>query len=123
MDSDLLRVLVAHPLLIQSHTLWNYHRPNYHCGSHHNCTYHHPTSIRPTIASYGAWVSKGCYVDSVAQRALPIGMAVTGGAAAITVPRCLEAFHVANYAFGGVEYAQQCYCGSSRPLLPLRIQV
>jgi hypothetical protein len=45
-------------------------------------------------------------------------MAVTGGVAAMTVPRCLEACHVANDAFGGVEYAQQCYYGSSMPPTP-----
>ncbi|CCA72580.1 related to glyoxal oxidase precursor [Serendipita indica DSM 11827] len=68
-----------------------------------------------TVPSYNGWTSRGCYVDSVANRALPVAMGVTGGAAAMTVEKCLDACKAAGYTFAGLEYAQECFCGSAMP--------
>lgn len=73
-----------------------------------------PQSTGPvTLPTYGAWVSQGCYIDSVASRALPVGIAVTGGPSAMTVQLCLDACYSASYILAGVEYGQECYCGNT----------
>ena len=64
----------------------------------------------PTAAG---WNNIGCYTDSVAQRSLPIGMAVPGGAAGMTVDKCQVACRAANYILAGVEYASECFCGNA----------
>lgn len=46
-------------------------------------------------------------------RTLTLGMAVTGGAAAMTVEVCLDACQAAGYSLAGVEYSQECYCGDA----------
>jgi hypothetical protein len=59
------------------------------------------------------WSFLGCYTDSVAARTLTVGMAVPGGAAAMTVELCLSACQTAGYVLAGLEYAQECYCGNT----------
>ncbi|KAG9312684.1 WSC-domain protein [Chiua virens] len=61
-----------------------------------------------TVPSVGSWVSLGCYNDSVADRALSYGAAVSN----VTVESCTAACQNAGYTFAGMEYADQCYCGS-----------
>jgi hypothetical protein len=68
-----------------------------------------------TLQTYGTWITLGCYIDSVDSRALPVGMAVSGGAAAMTVQSCLDACHAASYTFAGIKYSQECYCGATTP--------
>ena len=74
-----------------------------------------PPPAPSVLASYGAWVIQGCYVDSAAARSLPIAMAVTGGPTAMTVESCLNACATASYPFAGLEYSDECYCGSTLP--------
>ncbi|KAI9833274.1 MAG: hypothetical protein M1826_000187 [Phylliscum demangeonii] len=58
------------------------------------------------------WAFAGCYTDGGA-RTLNVGMATTGGGAALTVALCTSACQAANYALAGVEYAGECFCGNS----------
>ncbi|KFY34113.1 hypothetical protein V494_07045 [Pseudogymnoascus sp. VKM F-4513 (FW-928)] len=64
-----------------------------------------------TAVAVPGWTAGGCYVDSVAARSLPQGMAVAGNAA-MTTELCLEACQAAGYKIAGLEYANQCYCGN-----------
>jgi len=70
-----------------------------------------PTALVP----YNGWTSKGCYVDSVAARVLPVAMSTAGGPAVMTVQVCLDACHAANYPFTGFEYSEECYCSNNIP--------
>ena len=62
-----------------------------------------------TVPSYNGWTSRGCYIDAVATRSLPNPVGVTGGPAAMTVEKCLDACKAAGYTFAGLEYAGECY--------------
>ncbi|KIM22583.1 glyoxal oxidase [Serendipita vermifera MAFF 305830] len=75
-----------------------------------------PSTTGPTtLQAYNGWTSKGCYVDSVAARSLPVAMGVTGGPAAMTVEKCVDACKAANYPVAGLEYSAECYCGNTLP--------
>jgi glucan 1,3-beta-glucosidase len=73
------------------------------------------TSTGPTATASG-WNFRGCYTDNVSARALSYGMAVPGGAAAMTVEACEAVCQAAGYSIAGVEYSQEC-CTSTLPLL------
>lgn len=76
-----------------------------------------PVVTRPTnIQSYNTWSYQNCYEDSVANRAMPVPVGVPGGAAVMTVELCLDACQAIGYSFAGIEYSQECYCGSSLPV-------
>ncbi|KAG8852570.1 hypothetical protein FRB91_006355 [Serendipita sp. 411] len=73
--------------------------------------YHHlaPTNLQP----YKSWTYSNCYVDSISDRVLPQTMVLHGGG--MTVEWCLDACDAAGYAFAGVEYGKECYCGRDSP--------
>src|ERR1700761_5697239 len=84
------------------------------CGGSNGLSVYKYTLSSPAILqSYNSWTHSDCYVDSTANRALPIAMQVTGGPTAMTVELCLDACHSAGYGFAGVEWSQECYCGTS----------
>ncbi|CCA72850.1 hypothetical protein PIIN_06786 [Serendipita indica DSM 11827] len=84
------------------------------CGGGNAINIYRSGSSGPSVVpSYGQWTSQGCYVDSVAQRSLPVAMAVSGGPAAMTVESCLDACGTNGYTYAGTEYGGECYCGSS----------
>lgn len=58
------------------------------------------------------WDALGCYTDSITARTLAVRTAVAGNAP-MTVELCLGACRNAGFAIAGVEYAQECYCGST----------
>jgi len=70
------------------------------------------TSTAPTGGSSG-WTLLGCYTDNVNGRSLPNGVAVPGGAGAMTVELCQSTCKGLGYILAGVEYADECYCGNS----------
>ncbi|KAF2691893.1 copper radical oxidase [Lentithecium fluviatile CBS 122367] len=57
--------------------------------------------------------SLGCYSDDVGARTLPVGVATTGGAQALTVALCTSACSAGGYLYAGVEYSEECYCGNA----------
>lgn len=71
-----------------------------------------PSSSSTPSPAAKKWSLLGCYTDSVSARTLSVGMAVPGGAGAITVEACQSACQGAGYSLAGVEYAQECYCDS-----------
>jgi len=82
------------------------------CGGPNRLNLYNSTAIAglPPPPSPGSWTSLGCYSDNVAARTLGVGMAVNGP---LTVELCTQACFDANYSLSGVEYADECYCGSS----------
>lgn len=66
------------------------------------------------LQSYNGWSTEGCYVDSVADRSMPYAVN-TVDAASMTVEKCLDACSGLGYTYAGLEYAQECYCGSALP--------
>ena len=67
-----------------------------------------PTPTGPTVVErVGAYAFQGCYTEATAQRAL------TGAAfynTAMTIEMCAQ--NCAGFTWMGVEYGQECYCGS-----------
>ncbi|KAF9220620.1 copper radical oxidase-like protein [Gyrodon lividus] len=63
-----------------------------------------------TVPNVGNWASLGCYNDSAASRALAHGTGVTGS---VSVETCTTACYNAGYPLAGVEYSDECYCGST----------
>ncbi|RDW66140.1 E set [Coleophoma cylindrospora] len=67
----------------------------------------------PGVDGYGYY---GCYTEGNGVRALgDAAPAVTGGATNMTVANCISACAAlsSTYIYAGVEYAQECYCGTS----------
>ena len=71
-----------------------------------------PIHAASVLASYNEWNSVGCYEDVVSARALPHMEQISGG---MTVEKCLDACRASGYAFAGLEWAQECFCGPSLP--------
>lgn len=67
------------------------------------------------VPSYNGWNSVGCYQDIVAARVLPHMEQISGG---MTVEKCLDACHSSGYAFAGLEWSQECFCGPTLPPTP-----
>ncbi|KAJ8495990.1 hypothetical protein ONZ45_g12635 [Pleurotus djamor] len=64
-------------------------------------------SSPPVVAG---WQYEGCYADSVGDRSLPTQMSLSGGA---TIEKCVAACDNGGFSFAGLEYADECFCGSS----------
>ncbi|KAL7419081.1 hypothetical protein Q5752_005917 [Cryptotrichosporon argae] len=60
------------------------------------------------VSSTYAWI--GCYADSQTTRSLPYAYTQTS---TMTPAQCLSHCAAAGYAYAGVEYYFQCWCGSS----------
>ncbi|ETN45954.1 uncharacterized protein HMPREF1541_00136 [Cyphellophora europaea CBS 101466] len=57
----------------------------------------------------GQWTSKGCYADSVGNRALAAKSYTDDG---MTEESCVNFCNTVGYAFAGVEYSRECYCSN-----------
>ncbi|KAG9055491.1 hypothetical protein FS842_002072 [Serendipita sp. 407] len=69
----------------------------------------------PTVlASYNNWYSKGCYTDSVVNRALT----VQSFKDSMTVEMCIDACANAGHIVAGLEFGTECYCGDALPTTP-----
>ena len=63
-----------------------------------------------TVQTAGAWSYQGCYTEATNGRALS-GLANPIPGAQVSVENCTTACQ--GYAYAGVEYSQECYCGNS----------
>ncbi|KAF2170893.1 hypothetical protein M409DRAFT_35857, partial [Zasmidium cellare ATCC 36951] len=59
------------------------------------------------------WAALGCYTDNAGSRTLESSPGVAGGSSNMTVKGCLNACSSQGYLYGGLEYAQECFCGNS----------
>ncbi|KAK6418200.1 hypothetical protein LTR95_017230, partial [Oleoguttula sp. CCFEE 5521] len=57
------------------------------------------------------WKALGCYTDDAGARTLGTQNEGPGGYLNMTVEGCLGVCQGLGYAFGGLEYSQECYCG------------
>ena len=75
--------------------------------------YQLPSAIAPSAGVLPAgWSALGCFTDNVSARILTQGQPVLGGYLNMTIWNCLNACQGAGYSLAGVEYSQECYCGS-----------
>jgi hypothetical protein len=71
-----------------------------------------PARCEPAnVSGYKDWNYLDCFSDSVANRVLPVPMGIHH----MTVEKCLDACSGAGFAYAGLEYAKECYCGQSAP--------
>ena len=82
-------------------------------GGHHHKSINHAHLHRRALAVSnnlpGQWASRGCYTDAVNSRAL-YGKAYADPA--MTQESCVNFCNTNNYAYAGVEYSTECYCGN-----------
>ncbi|KAI9449277.1 WSC domain-containing protein [Lactarius psammicola] len=71
-----------------------------------NSTFVIPTLV-PSVAN-GLWMSQGCYSDSPSSRALHARV----DAGDTTVESCIAACQAQEFTLAGVEFGQECWCGS-----------
>ncbi|CAK7566564.1 MAG: hypothetical protein SEPTF4163_004511 [Sporothrix epigloea] len=64
-------------------------------------------AVHTTKPTLGNWVYQGCYTEATASRALA---ALSQANSQMTYEKC--AAFCSSYAFFGVEYGDQCYCGN-----------
>ncbi|OZJ01463.1 hypothetical protein BZG36_05584 [Bifiguratus adelaidae] len=69
-----------------------------------------PPSSAPSMAG---WIYLGCYVDTLQPRSLPYGAPKV--ATGMTMEACVQECNSASYPVAGVEYANECWCGSMVP--------
>lgn len=68
----------------------------------------------PTPASSsGQWTTRGCYIDDVDTRTLPVPLAIDPSV--FSVDSCTTACGAAGYTVAGLEYGNECYCGYEVP--------
>lgn len=79
-------------------------------GDIHLTVYENTGSLSPPPLNYVDWESKGCYTDSVANRALPNQVYIDGD---MTADKCMSKCFSLGYPLAGVEFARECFCGSS----------
>ncbi|KAJ7682353.1 WSC domain-containing protein [Mycena polygramma] len=66
----------------------------------------------PTIPpAVGTWKYEGCFADSITSRVLPNPQTIAG----VTVESCTTACKANGFSIAGLEYGQECWCGSSLP--------
>ncbi len=73
-----------------------------------------PTSTAPVVdgTDGSEWYSLGCAVDEHDARLLPFMNPADAG---MTIDSCLIQCEDAGYAYAGVEYGVECWCGSALP--------
>ncbi|KAJ6533538.1 WSC domain-containing protein [Mycena capillaripes] len=64
-----------------------------------------------TVLEYKEWNSIGCQTDSRSERALKDLVALSSPN--MTVESCLDVCEAGEYALGGVEFGDECYCGNA----------
>ncbi|KAG8818809.1 hypothetical protein FRC19_010302 [Serendipita sp. 401] len=72
-----------------------------------------PPAGPSVLQTYGDWAIQGCFLDSAADRSLPVGMGITGGPGAMSVEACCDACQGAGYSYSGLEYSGECFCGNT----------
>lgn len=83
-------------------------------GSSALSVYNLTTYVPPTtVKAVGSYVSKGCYQESTTGRLLS-GASYTN-ATGMTVESCVAFCKTNNQAYAGLEYAKECFCGTSFP--------
>ena len=83
-------------------------------GSSALSVYNLTTYVPPTtVKAVGSYVSKGCYNETKTGRLLS-GASYTN-ATGMTVESCVAFCKTKNQAYAGLEYAKECYCGTSLP--------
>ena len=70
------------------------------------------TAVHEDLLDASEWYSLGCAIDS-STRVLT-GYSKTSDAS-LTIDQCLSMCEDKGYAFAGVEYGEECYCGHSVP--------
>ncbi|MCJ1478593.1 hypothetical protein MMC13_007274 [Lambiella insularis] len=81
------------------------------CGGANRLSLWNNTAYKPvqTVAAVGSYVSQGCYAEGKSARAL----ASAGYSnSSVTVESCVAFCQGKKYKWAGVEYAQECYCGT-----------
>ncbi|KAM0543619.1 hypothetical protein ACHAPJ_012206 [Fusarium lateritium] len=68
--------------------------------------------LTPPETPKEGWSYLGCYIDSTTKRALdgPVHYPTQ-----LTAEACVDICADAGYAYAGMEYAQECFCGSKKP--------
>ncbi|OBT48309.1 hypothetical protein VE00_01254 [Pseudogymnoascus sp. WSF 3629] len=81
------------------------------CGGTSRISIYNYTSFVPPVlaANIGNYVLQGCYTDSVANRTLK-GYVFTN-TTSMTQELCINTCKAKAYAYAGIEYGSQCYCG------------
>lgn len=81
------------------------------CGGAQRLSLWNNTLYQPvqTVASVGKYASKGCYSEGTKGRAL---VSASYSAGDMTVEGCVGFCQGRGWGWAGVEYGQECYCGS-----------
>lgn len=90
------------------------------CGGPNGLDVYQSSTVQPAadnLQSYNGWLFSGCYEDSVSNRVLRLSTLADQGAS-MTIRTCLNACGALGYIYAGLEYSQECYCGSSLPPVP-----
>ncbi|SLM36456.1 Carbohydrate-binding WSC, subgroup [Lasallia pustulata] len=85
------------------------------CGGSGALSVYNLTSYVPptTVKAVGSYVSKGCYNELKTGRLLS-GASYTN-TTGMSVESCVAFCNTKSLAYAGLEYAKECYCGSSLP--------
>lgn len=83
------------------------------CGGPSRLSVYNLTTYVPptTVKQVGTYLSQGCYQESSNGRLLS-GKSYTNHTG-MTVETCVEFCQASGSAYAGLEYAQECYCGST----------
>lgn len=86
------------------------------CGGGNRISLYGTSATAPTVTPYPhapvtAYQDEGCWTETAGVRALdgPMGFSAT----AMTVAECGDYCLNSGYLWFGLEYAQECYCGSA----------
>ncbi|KAJ7368760.1 WSC domain-containing protein [Mycena albidolilacea] len=60
----------------------------------------------------GTWNYLGCFPDAVSSRQIPNLHTISGG---VTIESCTSACKASGFSVAGLEFGQECWCGSSPP--------
>lgn len=85
------------------------------CGGPNRLTLYESSSLSsPGVPGIPAgWSDLGCFTDNGGARTLGTQQEVPGGYTNMTIEGCLGVCTNQGYAYGGVEYSQECYCGNA----------
>jgi hypothetical protein len=86
--------------------------PSQVCGGPNRITvYADSEFVAPIIIpAVGLYASQGCYTEGITERALS---AYTFTSTSMTAGLCVTECESKQFAFAGVEYATECYCGNA----------
>lgn len=82
------------------------------CGGSWALSVFDNTAISSTGNLASNYDSLGCYLDSTSDRTLA---SYSYTSSSMTISTCAAKCSSLNYAFSGVEYGQECYCGNVAP--------